>query len=339
MMRAGKGHMASKVLTAILIASFVFISSCTQEKIVEVLVEVPADCPPSAPRGIYAVNLDGEVEIRWYPNPEDDIEGYDIWALDTPYGNYEYIGTVWVDEFEDPNPYEYYFVYQAPSNGEQLYYAVSAFDEADNISDLSYEIVSATPRPEGLMVLAAKPDSCGYDFSTLSSVPQYCTNPSTDIMFDTMGGVNIFSVAIPRVDIQDYGFTDYEFPYGLDAVNYAPIDGWSDAGSVEVIAGHCYMLRLGEADGNHYVKLWVSIVADGYVDLYWAYQTDPFNRDLMPGPAGDENGSNSTLTSGSNDTGGIKIMNGFPKGRQVPPTKRSGKQDDDRILQRQNTLP
>ena len=99
------------------------------------------------------------------------------------------------------------------------------------------------------------------------------------------------------------------------------------------------MLKLGESDGIHYVKLWVHTVADGYADFWWAYQTDPDNRDLMPGPAGGEEGADNTMTSGFERTGGIKIMNGFPKGRQVPPTSNSGTQDDDRILQRQNTLP
>jgi hypothetical protein len=59
----------------------------------------------------------------------------------------------------------------------------------------------------------------------------------------------------------------------------------------------------------------------------------------MPGPADDEEDANIMLTSGSGETGGIKKIKGFPRGRQVPPTNSSGVQGDDRILQRQNTLP
>ena len=335
MMRAGRAHKASKVLATILIASFAFISSCDQEEqIVYVPMEVPADCPPSAPRGVYAVNLDGYVLICLYPNPEDDIVGYDIWKNDELYGTYEWIGTVSV---EDPEPYEYCFDYGDPSYGDKFFYAVSAYDEDDNFSELSFEEVSATPRPEGFLRLndvTADPNACGYDFSTLSNIAQDCSLPSTDIVFDTTGAVNLFRVDMPRVMIQDYGYA-----YSFDDINLAPELGWSSAGSAEVIESHCYMLRLGEADGVHYVKLWVHTVVDGYADFWWAYQTDPDNRDLMPGPAGDEEDANITLTSGSKETGGIKIMNGFPKGRQVPPTPSSGKQDDDRILQRQNTLP
>ncbi len=302
--------------------------------------EVPADCLPSAPRGVYAVNLDGYVQICWYPNPEDDIVGYDIWKNDELYGTYEWIGTV---DAEDPDPYEYcfeygdYFASGEPGNGEQFFYAVSAYDEGDNLSDLSYEEVSATPRPEGFLRLydaAVDSDSCGYDFSSLSNIAQDCTLPLIDIVFDTTGGVNTFTVRMPSVMIQDYGYT-----YSFDDINLAPELGWSDAGSVEVIESHCYMLKLGESSGEHYVKLWVHTVADGYADFWWAYQTDPYNPDLMPGPAGDDENGIITQTSGSEETGGIKIMNGFPKGRQVPPTSNSGKQDVDRILQRQNTLP
>jgi hypothetical protein len=329
MMRAGKAHKASKVLVTILIASFLFISSCAEDQIVEVPVEVPADCPPSAPRGVYAVNLDGYVLICWYPNPEDDIVGYDIWKNDEAYGTYDWIGDV---DTESPEPYEYCFEYDMP-NGTQSYYAVTAYDRNDQISDLSYEVISATPRPEGFMALydeAVHSDSCGYDFSSQSNIAQDCTLPSTDIVFDTTGGVNTFTVNMPSVMIQDYGYT-----YSFDDINYAPELGWSDAGMVEVIESHCYLMRLGEADGQHYVKLWIYSVGDGAVDFWWAYQTDPYNPDLMPG----QPESSTTITSGSETTGGIKIMNGFPNGRRVVPTSNSGKQDEDRILQRQNTLP
>jgi hypothetical protein len=273
------------------------------------------------------VNLDGYVQICWYPNPEDDIVGYDIWKNDELYGTYEWIGTV---DAEIPNPFTYCFEYDSP-NGDQFFYAVSAYNEANLLSDLSYEEVTGTPRPEGFLRLydaSVHSDSCGYDFSSLSNIAQECTDPSTDIAFDSTGGVNMFIVRMPSVMIQDYGYT-----YSFDDINLAPELGWSPTGMVEVIESHCYMLRLGESDGQHYVKIWIYAVEDGYTDLWWAYQTDPYNRDLMPGQPG-----GAMLTSGQ-EAGGIKIIGGFPKGRQVPPTSKSGKQDDDRILQRQNTLP
>ena len=341
MMRTGRAHKVSIVLTSVLIASIAFISSCDQEEqIVYVPREVPADCPPSAPRGVYAVNLDGAVQICWYPNPEEDIAGYGVYRNDGSDDIYNWIEDVLV---EDPEPYEYCYVYDVPSNGEKLYYAVTAFYADYTESDLSYEDVSATPRPEGFLRLydvAVHSDSCGYDFTSFNSIAQDCSLPSTDIVFDTTGAVNLFMVTTPRVMIQDYGFTSYEWPTGLDAINTAPVDGWSVSGSAEVIEGHCYILRLGEADGLHYVKLWVYEVADGYADFWWAYQTDHDNTDLMPPPlAGGDEDANIIPASGSRETGGKKKIKGFPRGRQVPPTNSSGVQGDDRILQRQNTLP
>jgi hypothetical protein len=333
-MEKGRVHKASQVFTAVLIALFLFISSCEEEKIVEVPVEVPADCPPSAPRGVYAVNLDGYVQICWAPNPENNIAGYGVWVSDEPYGEYEWIEDVPSEETE---PWEYCFEYGdeivpgEPANGEQFYYAVTAFDFEYNESELSYEVVSATPRYEGFMRLydaAVQSDSCGYDFSTLSSIAQDCTLPSSDIVFDTTGGVNRFTVRMPAVMIQDYGYTSW-----FDDINTAPVTGWSLAGAAEAIESHCYILRIGESGGEHYVKLWVESVGSGMVGFWWAYQSTPGITDLMPGQPGGE-----TLASGSEGAGAIKTKV-FPIGRQVPPTTISGRQEDDRVLQRQNTLP
>ena len=282
---------------------------------------------------MYAVNLDGYVQICWYPNPEDDIAGYDIWKNGDPYGTYTWVGTV---DAEDPDPYEYCFSYDEPSNGEQLYYAVSAYDLADNLSELSYETVSATPRPEGFLRLYdsnVQSDSCGYDFTSLSDIAQDCALESTDIMFDTTGGVSLFRVATPRVMIQDYGYS-----YSFDDINLAPEDGWSLSGTAEAIESHCYILRLSESDGFHYVKLWIHTAGEGFVDFWWAYQTDPYNTDLLR-PAGRLEGEDDSNAAGPPADGRKKTMKGFPKGRRVHPTPISGRQDDDRILQRQNTLP
>lgn len=323
-MRAGMTHKASKVLTAILIAGFAFIASCEEEKIVYVPREVPADCPPSAPRGVYAVNLDGFISICWYPNPEDDIEGYDIWKSDELYGTYDYLGTVYAG---DPEPFEYCFDHTTPV-GVQYWYAVSAFDSDMNESDLSYNEVTATPRPEGLLTLydpSVQPDACGYDFSTQSNVAQDCAEAGTDIEFDGSSDINRFVTDMPGVMIQDYGYT-----FGFDDINWAPTDGWSPAGEVEVVPEHTYILRLGEADGVHYVKLWVQEVVDSSrTTFWWAYQTDPGNRDLMPGAGGEGAGDDidGMTTDGSDGTGGIKRKNGFPNGRRVPPTTSSGNTD------------
>ncbi|MCK4237467.1 MAG: hypothetical protein KAX38_10140, partial [Candidatus Krumholzibacteria bacterium] len=92
----------------------------------------------------------------------------------------------------------------------------------------------------------------------------------------------------PGVDIQDYGFV-----YGFDAVSRAPDEGWSPSRRTEAIAGHCYILRLLEDDDyQHYVKLYVTEVTIDFVMFWWAYQTAPENRDLIPSPGSDDEGIN-----------------------------------------------
>jgi len=252
------------------------ISCGEKERIVE--VPVPIDCAPSAPRGVYSINMGDRVEIVWYPNPEADVAGYDVYRGENLYGDYFYIGSV--DDVEPDPPY-YYFDDTDVELGRQFFYAVVAYDNAGNESDLSYEEVSGTPRPEGMVTLYEVddlPEQSGYDLSSLSGVPQGYNLESTDVYFDVgVDGVGRIIVYRAGVLIQDYGFAG-----DFDAVNYAPDEGWSPSGQVEAIADHCYILRLLEADGYHYAKLYVTGVTPQFVTFAWAFQVAPGNRDLAP---------------------------------------------------------
>lgn len=258
----------NKILTIISAIVLLLISCGEKEKV----VEVPADCPPAAPRGVYAVNLDTYVEICWYPNTENDIAGYDVYRGLSLYGDYTLIGTVPANEycFDDTDT----------DNGIQHYYAVVAYDRGGLESDLSYEEVTGTPRPDGIVLLydrCAQPNASGYDLSSRSSIGQAYDSPSTDFYFDVCGQAP-FIIANSGVEIQDYGFVGNDY----HAINYAPTEGWSPSGSAEAIAKHCYILRLLEGDGFHYAKLYVSEVTTGFANLWWAYQLVPGNRDLAP---------------------------------------------------------
>lgn len=314
---------APYVFAAILIASFTFVSSCErEERIVYVPREVPADCPPSAPRGVYAVNLEGYVLICWYPNPEEDVLGYDIWKNNEFFGTYDWIGEV---DREVPDPDQYCFDHDTPFN-QQFYYAVSAYDVNNNMSELSYEVVTATPRPEGFVRLDSRtmePASSGYDFSSFSDTPQPWDAAGTDIWFEG-GAANMFRTAMPRVMIQDYGYTP-----GFDDINRAPSEGFSPSGSVEAIQYHCYILRLGEADGVHYAKIWISSVDTTATEFWWAYQTDPENRDLSPGPdAGDAGGTPAAIDfPGLPAAVGAACIEDVPNGRRPRTMLRSRSRD------------
>ncbi len=265
-------------LTAIITVLTLLLISCGEKE--RVIVPVPADCPPSAPRNVYSVNLDGSALICWLANYEDDVEGYDVYRGVDFYGEYVHIGTVLVEEsteiefcFEDIRP-----------NGEQYYYAVTAFDTGGLESELSYEEVTATPRPEGILALddyETFPETAGYDLSSLSNAPQRYNLSTTDIFFFGTPEIAIIEAWRANVELQDYGYvTDF------DVINYAPLDGWSPSRTVEAIVDHCYIVRLLETDGYHYAKLYVTAVNGDYVTFLWAYQIDPENRDLAPAAPG-----------------------------------------------------
>jgi hypothetical protein len=266
----------NRIITVLSAIVLLLISCGEKEKIVE--VPVATNCPPSAPRGVYSINLDGYVRIVWYPNPEDDVAGYDVYRGQSLYGDYNYIGTV---QRVKPDPYEYFFDDTQTDNGIQHFYAVVAFDGGGLESDLSYEEVSGTPRPEGVISLFDRchdPSISGYDLSSLSNTQQSYDAPTTDIYFDVCGGPAYIVTCCLDVGIQDYGYVGDNF----DGINYAPTQGWSPTGAAEAIAKHCYILRLLEGDGFHYAKLYVSEVTSGFVTMWWAYQTTPGNRDLAP---------------------------------------------------------
>jgi hypothetical protein len=75
--------------------------------------------------------------------------------------------------------------------------------------------------------------------------------------------------------IQDAGYAE-----SLDAIDYAPGTGWSPSGTAELIIGHCYVVRLGDGPLAHYAKFRVTNLSARQVELDWAYQIAPDNREL-----------------------------------------------------------
>ena len=269
----------NRVLSTISIMMLMMISCGQKEKVVEVPVAV--NCPPSTPRGVYAVNLDGKVEICWVANYENDVEGYNIYRGLTSDGDFSLIGTVPV---ETSNPVQYCYDDLDTSNGVHYWYAVSAYDRGGAESDLIIEeVVSGTPRPEGVITLydaAHLPNQSGCAFfpiMTVPNTPQAYDAPTTDIFFGVSGGTPTIIARRIGVEIQDYGYTD-----NFDVIGLAPTAGWSPSRTVEAIAKHTYILKVPEANGFHYAKVFVTEVTGSFVTFDWAFQTDPGNPDLAP---------------------------------------------------------
>lgn len=223
--------------------------------------------PPAVPRGLHSITGDQEVMLIWYENTEPDLAGYRIYRSLTPSGYYYEIGQTNLD----------YFLDFGLLNGQTYYYAIVAFDYNDNESDLSYEIVYDTPRPEGyneqIFDYHEYPDYAGWDFSIYSIIPY--DHPYCDFYFSRVGNASYLYTGRTDTWIQDFGYTE-----SLDEITYAPQYGWSTTGVVEAILGHTYIFWIWD---NHFAKVRLRAIGPDYVIFDWAYQIDPGNPELVIG--------------------------------------------------------
>jgi hypothetical protein len=228
------------------------------------------DDPPAAPTGVRTATGDNFIELYWNDSRDPDVEGYNVYVSSTYGGRYEYVGTV-------HNPY---FLDEDARNGVLYYYAVSAYDYDGNESELSNDVAYDIPRPEGYDVLlynaGIASGQAGYDFSKYAVV-------SLDDQYADMYFVTGTSGPVMRVDsdtdIQDLGATS-----SILNISQAPLNGWSTAHEVPLIAGHTYVVWTWD---DHYAKFRVSCISSGRVVFDWAYQLVPSNRLLKKTPAGE----------------------------------------------------
>jgi hypothetical protein len=259
----------------LLIAAAVGLSGCDDNTV------APRDVsPPAAPRGVYSVTGDHTVYLGWLGNTEPDVAGYHIYQAPCASGSacpYTRVG----------NTSATTFTLTGLTNGVTAYYAVAAYDFAGNESDLSYQTVFDTPRPEGfaarLSDYLTSPAVAGWDFSAEGVRPW--DDAATDVFYGYNG--SIFQMFAPdfQTDIQDAGFAST-----LDAVDFAPNGGWSPTGSVELIPGHCYVVWTRD---NHFAKFRVTqfVAASSgppRVEFDWAYQVALGNPELRARPAREE---------------------------------------------------
>lgn len=258
----------------ILLAAAGVLSGCRNDPV------SPRDLnPPAAPRGLYSVTGDQAVYLSWLDNTERDIAGYRIYEAPCATGSgcpYERIGST------DGTT----FTVTGLTNGVTRYFAVAAYDFAGNESDLSYETIFDTPRPEGfgarLSSYVTTPSGGGWDFSAARVRPW--DDPATDVYYGHSGSTLLMFCrddATSQTDIQDAGYAT-----SLDAVDFAPNGGWSPTGTAELIAGHCYVVWTRD---DHYAKFRVTRLipqtsGPPLVEFDWAYQVDTGNPELKARP-------------------------------------------------------
>lgn len=223
--------------------------------------------PPAVPRGLTSITGDEEVMLMWYENTEPDLAGYRIYRSLSPDGDYYMIGETNLD----------YFLDCGLVNGQTYFYAISAFDGSGNESDLSYEIVYDTPRPEGfnqkIFDYHHYAAYAGWDFSGCLVVPFNHSTCDFYYGYDDGNEVPYFYIGRPGGLIQDFGYTE-----SLDDITYAPEHGWSATGIVEAIVGHTYIIWTWDF---HFAKFRVTARGQDYVIFDWAYQVDPNNPELV----------------------------------------------------------
>jgi hypothetical protein len=265
------------VVAGIAIATALTLVGCSDDEDPMVVFD---NGPPSAPDGVFSITGDGQVEICWNPNPENDIAGYDVYWNTAPTGNFSIVATVGANTT--------CYVDTDVTNGDTYFYAVLAFDNDGLESQLSFEDVFDTPRPEGTNLvlfdyLGQYSSLSGYDFSNwISGTPQAWDSSTTDVYFGAPNGVpTLFADQGAGVDVQDYGFIE------LVWVDWAPLAGWAPSGQVELIHGHSYIVRIVDQSGFfNMAKIHVVAVSPASVTLDWAYQFDQDNPELAPGVGG-----------------------------------------------------
>jgi hypothetical protein len=252
-----------KMITVYLIAllTMVSISSCDYES----HVYHPDFTPPAVPTGVVVLNGDNRVDIYWNANRDNDLAGYNIYYSYDYNGRYTLIGSSGTN----------YFVDYGASNGVTYYYAVTAYDYNGNESELSYDAVYTTPRPEGfnqsIFDYYRFPDNSGYAFSEYRVVAY--DDLSTDIFFENYNGTFYLNVW-DDTDIQDMGPT-----YDIYDIPFAPLSGWSSTKDVIARTGHTYVIWTWD---NHFAKIRVKQITRDRIVFDWAYQVVEGNRTLKP---------------------------------------------------------
>ena len=226
--------------------------------------------PPEVPTNIATETGDNLVIISWSSVRNSDLKGYAVYYSDSYDGEYNLLGTTSKTSIVD----------NGATNGITNYYAVASYDYDGNESELSYDVVYDTPRPEGFKQIIYDfrnfPNISGYDFSNYK-IDKY-NSDNTDFFFEKDNGVYYLDVWAEDTDIQSMGRTN-----DIYDVSFAPTDGWVEVQPndnvkyVKAVRGYTYVIWTYD---NHFAKIRVSEIYDDHIEFDWAYQTATGNVEL-----------------------------------------------------------
>lgn len=260
---------------------------------------------PVVPTGVHSISGDGEVIVQWYDisyapydgTYSESVAGYRIYWREFSEGDqhdpnrrFDLIAEVAWNENFDPTTGLHWFVDNGIDggddfvvNGGRYEYAVSAFNAAGGESALSFELVTDAPLPMSATPIelydanGAFPNLAGFDFSALEQgrTDPFAPGNEADVYVAFQGGVPYLHAVSADVRVQDFGvFSDGNGGLVFEGVSWAPADGYSATGVLEIVAGHIYVIKIYDplAQTLHYAKLGITAVGSGAVLAHWAYQ-------------------------------------------------------------------
>lgn len=319
MKRAKENHnrkpwIKSALAAAVLIVLGSLLAGCESE---EDCLNCPQLPPPVVPTGVHTISGDNLVTVQWYDisySPYDgsytpNVEKYVIYSRFYEEGDendldreFFKIGEVkWNEnwyQLED-NTVLYYFDDFDVENGYRYEYAVAARNAAGVESALSIETVLDAPLPMSPFVNGnyipvtlqdgngAQSNQSGFNFAMAAgnqgNINAGRVDPAVataDFAISFEGGIPYVNANPTRVVLQDFGVFTSNGQLIFEGVSWAPADGYSQTGRIELVAGHIYVVEIRSPE-LHYAKFGVTGIYSGSVDIIWAYQTLPGLPELM----------------------------------------------------------
>jgi hypothetical protein len=294
------------MLAAVLVVVVALLAGCESDDDCLNCVELP---PPVVPTGVHSISGDNLVIVQWYDisyapydgSYNENVVKYVIYSRifeegdqGNPDREFFYWGEVDWDENYDGDTGLHWFYDYGAENGIQYEYAVASVNAAGLESALSYEFVVDAPLPMSPQDINGNyipvtlydgngPQSIwsGFDFE-LAAADQGNRNAgrvnpaidSSDMVISFENGIPYVVANPSRVVLQDFGVFTSGGQLIFEGVSWAPADGYSQTGKIELVTGHIYVVEI-QAPQLHYAKFGVTGIYSGSVDIIWAYQTIP----------------------------------------------------------------
>jgi hypothetical protein len=306
--RTARRGVLTMMLMAVL-APGIFLAGCSNDDCLN-CADLP---PPVVPTGVHSISGDGYVVVQWNDlvyAPYDgaysgNLVSYEVYRRGYSFGDENNpdrtfdpnpIAVIGWDENYDSGTGLHWYVDGNVTNGLQYEYAVASVNAAGARSALSFEFVVDAPLPmsplgnDGWFIPLPIYDAnvlgavgYGFAFSRAASAPLLPAygrvTPgvevgAADLEFFFSGGVPYVAEGRSQVRLQDLG--DYSDGAGhvlFEGVTWAPVNGYSVTGTLELVAGHVYAVEITSGPGAvHYAKFGVHSVGSGFVNIIWAYQ-------------------------------------------------------------------